>query len=631
MADNNPRRPHAGQQYTHGWNPVTPAAAVQKNHGKAVKKNSAISRLLKEASESHQRMRQQDADRKAGKTPDMTPSKGAPTKSAAAKAGQSRGPESQKAEDAIRAALGRKVAGAKQEKPGETAAPKAPEVEKPAKVVKAKTPAKPKAEAEDPKAKALAYAKNLPKKDSPSTMDVLNEAQAAIDRGDHATAINALTKAMDSANPAQKKVLGDLRKELGAKAMGKDKAAKGEGGVPKPEAGSPKPDKAAGPERTSRDEQEGDFDKNPYADGKGSAAVNRREGGKRVSDDEMEASIRDVYKNAAPEYGDWITMTELRDGLEKKGLNREQTDAVLKKMLLAEGGDTHLLEAAIFGAVPPQGQADAVKIGGQWQHQFMLIPKAKPRSSETDSPAPKQGAPKPPPARSEPKPAESAPSAKAAKSAAPASHDGGPVSGAKTNKPTIRNTWGAGASEVSYHPDGDLSNALKSMGDDRKMEIDGDSLENVVGRLVTDTYAGRRSSQEVLDEAKKIRDRLPEGSKARNAMDFAFRDMDAPDTPTPKVPAGTPPALKQLVEDLHKVPEVRKDPGKDMDRLLKLMDEWAAGRMPPLRLVQNVRTQVANKRHESREASGDIRRATDKALRDLEAAARSGSLRPPGR
>lgn len=59
--------PYPGQEWRHGWIPVTPQAAKSKNHGRRPGRNSAISRLVAEAAEIHNRMKAQDAER--GKKP----------------------------------------------------------------------------------------------------------------------------------------------------------------------------------------------------------------------------------------------------------------------------------------------------------------------------------------------------------------------------------------------------------------------------------------------------------------------------------------------------------------------------------------------------------------------------------
>lgn len=65
MADTEP-----GQQWRHGWIPLTAAAAKSKNHGKKPGKNSALSRIIAEAAEAAKTLRQ---NAKSGAGPDGTP------------------------------------------------------------------------------------------------------------------------------------------------------------------------------------------------------------------------------------------------------------------------------------------------------------------------------------------------------------------------------------------------------------------------------------------------------------------------------------------------------------------------------------------------------------------------------
>lgn len=65
MADAQP-----GQQWTHGWVPLTPTAAKSKNHGKKPPPNSAIAKVVAEAAAAAKNLRA-NAQKKAG--PDGTP------------------------------------------------------------------------------------------------------------------------------------------------------------------------------------------------------------------------------------------------------------------------------------------------------------------------------------------------------------------------------------------------------------------------------------------------------------------------------------------------------------------------------------------------------------------------------
>ncbi|MER5649705.1 hypothetical protein [Streptosporangium sp. NPDC002524] len=195
----------------------------------------------------------------------------------------------------------------------------------------------------------------------------------------------------------------------------------------------------------------------------------------------------------------------------------------------------------------------------------------------------------------------------------------------KTDKPLIPNKWGAASAqnnEVVYHDDGHIGQAVKELGDDARLDVDGEPLANVLGKLATDAVAGRRSSQEVFEEMKKLRDRLPDNSAARRALDKAIGRLDAPDTPLPKVPDVTPQPLKQLIADLHAVPLVRREPNKELDAALNIAEQFAAGKVSGMRLLAAVR-RLGNQRHESLEGKFEIDRAVNRADKDLEALRRS--------
>ncbi|GHE31457.1 hypothetical protein GCM10017673_37740 [Streptosporangium violaceochromogenes] len=198
-----------------------------------------------------------------------------------------------------------------------------------------------------------------------------------------------------------------------------------------------------------------------------------------------------------------------------------------------------------------------------------------------------------------------------------------------SGKPLLANAWGtfAGAdSPVNYHDEGAIGQAIRRMGDDAHLDVDGEPLANVLGRLATDAVVGRRTSQEVLDRVKELRSRLPEGSAGRRALDYAVTQMDAPDTPAPAVPEGAPEPLRRLMADLHAVPLVRRDPQETTD-LSGMLAGGVQG--PSRRLVADV-TRLRNRRHESAEGKAEIDRAVTRAVEGLEEL-RSGSRKAPAR
>jgi hypothetical protein len=53
-------QPYPGQQWKHGWVPLTAGAARSKNHGRKPGAGSALSRMVAEAAEAHKRMQERD-------------------------------------------------------------------------------------------------------------------------------------------------------------------------------------------------------------------------------------------------------------------------------------------------------------------------------------------------------------------------------------------------------------------------------------------------------------------------------------------------------------------------------------------------------------------------------------------
>ncbi|GAB2869610.1 hypothetical protein [Lentzea nigeriaca] len=181
-----------------------------------------------------------------------------------------------------------------------------------------------------------------------------------------------------------------------------------------------------------------------------------------------------------------------------------------------------------------------------------------------------------------------------------------PVTGEPSNTPLQKNTWGdiLSDSPVHYHDDGPIGTAVKYMGADARMEVDGEPLANVVGRLATNVVRRETTAQRAVDDLKQLRDRLPEGSRAKMCLSQAIREMDGPDTPAPQVPDGTPEPLRDLVRKLHAVPLVRREPEREMQPLLQLCERAAAGDKRTMNLLDDEVKRLRNKRHESLGDSG---------------------------
>jgi hypothetical protein len=211
-----------------------------------------------------------------------------------------------------------------------------------------------------------------------------------------------------------------------------------------------------------------------------------------------------------------------------------------------------------------------------------------------------------------------------------------PVSGAVSAKPISDNGWGSDPeSRVHFHDDGPFGRAIRSMGPDARMDVDGEPLADVLGVLATEVVRGQRTAQAALSAVEKLRDRIPDETSARLALDRLVADESAPQAPVPAVPDGTPAYLVRLVADLHAVPMVRRDPSKELEPLLALVDDVTAGRAVEGRRFLRDLEGLTDKRHDSLGDVGkfEIDRAiatASQALRDQLAAPRPATAPDQG-
>jgi hypothetical protein len=390
----------------------------------------------------------------------------------------------------------------------------------------------------------------------------------------------------------------------------------------------------------------------------------------RAADD-----IRDVYADIAPTTPTGrVSLLDLRKRL-PEDLPREMVDQALTKLSLQR--NVHVTPQANQKILTKADRAAAVRIADQDKHFIEIeqieaptqrrpatqtpsgtsrqaddaIRRAAGRPAPTapaaerprrEAPAqntPRQSPPAPEPRTQAPQGGRAAdkpaPKPAATPTASGQSGKGGPVDGSPSDKPIARNAWGTGSAagnEIAYHDDGAIGTAIKDMGADARMNVDGQPLANVLGKLATDGVAGRKSTQEMVDAIKNVRDRLPAGSAARRELDRAIGRMDAPTTAPPKIPDGALPPLAKLAQDLHKIPTVRNDPDTELKPLLDLLDRFSQGRTGGRRVLNEVRA-LANKRHESLEGKAEIDRLVTRALQELERMQQADrtALHPPTR
>jgi hypothetical protein len=181
-----------------------------------------------------------------------------------------------------------------------------------------------------------------------------------------------------------------------------------------------------------------------------------------------------------------------------------------------------------------------------------------------------------------------------------------PPAVAYTGQATLPNHWGAddGVVPVSYHPDGPVGNAVRSMGDDRRIDMGGgESLENRLGRNATRMARGSVPFGEGVDEYRRIRDALPAGSTARRHLDTILARVDAPPAPVPELPDSAPEPVRRLMDTLAGIPLARvpsSETGREADTevLAALMGRYAGRRVHPRMLASQVAMKVANRHHE---------------------------------
>lgn len=191
--------------------------------------------------------------------------------------------------------------------------------------------------------------------------------------------------------------------------------------------------------------------------------------------------------------------------------------------------------------------------------------------------------------------------------------------GVINDQPLSPNGWDGGnlASPVYYHDDGEIGRAVKALGADARLDVDGLPLAEQLGRIATGNVRGDITAQEQLDQLKTLRDRLPDGPGKR-VVSLAVDALDAPQSDPPAVPESTPAPLRQLMTDLWAIPTVRGDQ-RETNSLAGVLEQFDAGKLSANRLIDGVRQATLNNRHESVEGKAEVDRQVRAALGALEA------------
>jgi hypothetical protein len=208
------------------------------------------------------------------------------------------------------------------------------------------------------------------------------------------------------------------------------------------------------------------------------------------------------------------------------------------------------------------------------------------------------------------------------------------ILGVFTSKPILKNHWGTPGGEINYHKDGAIGRAVEKLGVYQRMDIDGEPLANVVGKIATEGVRGEKTSREVADALSKLADRLPEGN-AKKLLSDAAKELDIPDRKI-AVPDSTPFPLKELAVRLSKIPlahrtedqvgrPVRKTPV--LDSLAEILKDYANGNVRGFDLIHKIEG-LHNTHHESEEGKFELDRAILEALKGLRAIG-PRNLNPP--
>jgi hypothetical protein len=183
-----------------------------------------------------------------------------------------------------------------------------------------------------------------------------------------------------------------------------------------------------------------------------------------------------------------------------------------------------------------------------------------------------------------------------------------------------------GVDQGLMHFDSALGRLWNGLGDDQHLTADGRALGNVVKDLGEGITMNRHGSEHALAEMRRLRDQLPDNSRPARLFDQAISRLDAPTRPAPALPDGTPPQLHTLMEDLNRIPLVRRgyddgmhvgSPFHETDRVADIAGRWTQGQLSHHALDRELR-ELGRNRHEMSEGWEEINRAVNRATRGIE-------------
>jgi hypothetical protein len=330
--------------------------------------------------------------------------------------------------------------------------------------------------------------------------------------------------------------------------------------------------------------------------------------------------------------GDYVTLDAIREKIGNQA-NREEVDAALRRLNRESDAGTAPQESQA-NLTPRQREAAIPTNGGQADHMVRIgnpapkkaLPSGRDEDAARRAESTQRGADLTERMRRLQEQREVRPTtAGIARTTEKATSGTSTVSGAKSVRPIAENTWGGlpQPGGIHYHADGALGSAIRDMGDDKQMDVDGEPLANVLGKIITDGVMGRTTTAEMLDRARNLSRRLPEGSNARKRLDRAIDEIDAPPARV-NLPDGMPAPIVQLARDLEAIPTARKRRGFgwSLDKsLVETLEELArsegveqrSGRNRIFHLMNEIEDKLHNRHHESTEGKLEIDRAVVRA------------------
>lgn len=156
------------------------------------------------------------------------------------------------------------------------------------------------------------------------------------------------------------------------------------------------------------------------------------------------------------------------------------------------------------------------------------------------------------------------------------------VDGRHTDRAPMPNEWGSFPRPGAHcvHFDGPLPRAVERLGDDARIDMgDGEPLADTILNLADQVRGQQLHPADLPDRLRDIQARLPEGSTAHRRLAAMIDDVDAPMTPAPQLPDGTPEPIRQLAETLHRIPICRQRGARELEQLVDIAKEAAAGRL----------------------------------------------------